>query len=452
MRAIFKNALWLLVLWGVGVGAQVPMEAVVSFTVRSAPRSSAKTAVTTLSNSKLIGAMGLSGGGIVCVGDASDPSAPWTFKHVVPATKGGSAVETDLSDSISMEVLGYSDVGNPKEASSAAPTKDVMLGMVTRTQTVRMGILYGEKRSEVWGSMVVRYLVKQLAGKTGTVWMAGAGSFSGVGTSDDGSGELGWSSASGTMGVFKVSTTSGSGGAVGEGMVLVKGGTLPSGSELAGEVVGDFRIGKCEVTWGEWKAVRDWAVTKGYDLSGVGAGSGEDHPVRDVNWYQVVKWCNARSEKEGKTAVYTVGGAVYRTGESEPTVGASGNGYRLPLEKEWEWAARGGVSSKGYEYSGSNDLNEVGWYWENSVGASVDLWSGYGTWPVGKKKGNELGLYDMSGNVFEWCFDAWGADRVDRGGGWGSTASYCPVVDRNFNTPTNSSTSNGFRVASSSVP
>ncbi len=210
----------------------------------------------------------------------------------------------------------------------------------------------------------------------------------------------------------------------------MKGGTLPSGSKLAGQVVGDFRIGKYEVTWGEWKAVRDWSVTKGYDLSGVGSGSGDNHPVRDVNWYQVVKWCNARSEKEGKTAMYKVGREVYRTGESEPTVGVSGNGYRLPLEKEWEWAASGGVSSKGYMYSGSTDLNEVGWYFGNSGGAAAVGLSahmadmvrksnrGRGTWPVGKKKANELGLYGMSGNVRELCFDKMGVFRVVRGRYW----------------------------------
>jgi sulfatase modifying factor 1 len=238
------------------------------------------------------------------------------------------------------------------------------------------------------------------------------------------------------------------------GMVLVKGGVLPRGSGLSGQTVGDFQIGKYEVTWGEWKAVRDWAVTKGYDLSGVGGGSGEDHPVRDVNWYQVVKWCNARSEKEGKTAVYTVGGVVYRTGESVPTVRESRNGYRLPLEKEWEWAARGGVSSKGYEYSGSNDLNGVGWYLDNTGGATVNLWGGHGTWPVGKKKANELGFYDMSGNVWEWCFDEIevGAYRVDRGGSWISSTIGCIVAHRGNLSPTNSNASLGFRVASSAVP
>jgi formylglycine-generating enzyme required for sulfatase activity len=110
-------------------------------------------------------------------------------------------------------------------------------------------------------------------------------------------------------------------------MITVQGGALPSGSGLAGQTVPTFQIGKYEVTWGEWKAVRDWAVNNGYsDLANVGSGSGDDHPVREVSWYDVVKWCNARSEKEGLVPVYQVGGAVYKTGESVPTVNSSASG------------------------------------------------------------------------------------------------------------------------------
>ena len=102
-------------------------------------------------------------------------------------------------------------------------------------------------------------------------------------------------------------------------MVAVKGGTLPEGSQLKGQVVGDFSIGRTEVTWGEWKAVREWAATKGYDLAKVGhtypENGGDSLPVVNVSWYDVVKWCNAWSEKEGKTPVYEANGGVYRSGE-----------------------------------------------------------------------------------------------------------------------------------------
>ena len=140
-------------------------------------------------------------------------------------------------------------------------------------------------------------------------------------------------------------------------MVLVEGGTLPNASELAGKSVKSFYIGRTEVTWLEWKKVRHWAADHGYDIGNVGEGSGNDHPVQSVNWYDCVKFCNARSEMGGLEPVYKVKGAVYKRGEfgkegSNVVMQSASKGYRLPNDVEWEWAARGGLRSKGY-YSGN---------------------------------------------------------------------------------------------------
>ncbi len=113
-------------------------------------------------------------------------------------------------------------------------------------------------------------------------------------------------------------------------------------------------------------------------------------------------------------------GATYKTGQTDPAVNSAANGYRLPTEAEWEWAARGGNASQGYTYSGSNDVNAVAWIKQNSSD---------GAKAVGTKEPNEIGLYDMSGNALEWCEDkVYGSTRRFRGGSWDNMA-YAAAVD-----------------------
>ncbi len=233
-------------------------------------------------------------------------------------------------------------------------------------------------------------------------------------------------------------------------MVVLQGGRLPSTSGLGNQTVESFQIGRYEVTWGEWKEVRDWAVnnSKGYDLAGVGGtapgGSADNFPVISVSWCDVVKWCNARSEKEGLTPVYTKDGTTYKAGQSAPTVNRTANGYRLPSEKEWEWAARGGVSSRNFTYSGSNTVSDVAWIYENSSLASK---------AVGTNAANELGIYDMSGNVLEWCEDvAYNIQNLPyrriRGGSWAGNAYFAYVDYRALiDNPVNRNDNSGFRLA-----
>ncbi len=286
-------------------------------------------------------------------------------------------------------------------------------------------------------------------------------------------------------------------GVVPAGMALIPAGTFTMGDTVDHEArtipvsvnVSAFYMDVNLVCYSQWQAVYNWATNHGYGFVNAGLGKTAKDPVCRINWFDAVKWCNARSQQAGLVPVYYTDAGltkVYTNGEvRKPFVKWEANGYRLPTEAEWEKSARGGLVGKRFPWGDKISRKQANYVSDPSGFSNYDVGPGGldpkytkgpqsnfnpHTSPVGSFAPNGYGLYDMAGNVTEWCWD-WltpppygkgspylgGTDphgalnpqfgRVRRGGGWGNNADAARCAARTCAGPEGECGWFGFRCA-----
>lgn len=251
------------------------------------------------------------------------------------------------------------------------------------------------------------------------------------------------------------------------GMLEIPGGTNEGTDPDFGAYsirVESFYMDRFEVTKALWDGVHAWAVGHGYTFENAGEGKAANHPVHSVSWYDCVKWCNARSEREGRELVYFRDAAYaipYRTGRVDAVHARTwADGYRLPTGAEWEYAARGGAVGTRFPWGATITHSNANYY--SRTNEWYDLASSRtlhpdvraplpGTLPAGSFAANGYGLNEMIGNVWEWCFD-WhpdhvGQNRMLRGGNWTHSALECRAGYESYWFPEGADYMHGFRTA-----